>query len=202
MGPNGPPLPRPLDVFSETPIFPERSRGSSFRAGMAAGEISGRPAVCRRAPRVGRGREGRSRGRLGCSDDRAPPPPRPAPALVSRRLPPPALLMQLLADMDVVNQVRVPAPRTEPAAARPPRPDRRGSGDSERWWPGSWQRTLGPRHWGWGLRQAREEGGGGAKKKRALCRSEGRPHCRSGVRQKPGSLPAIMRRGRGVLGLE
>ena len=90
---------------------------------MAPGEIEVRPAVCRRAQRVGRGREGRSRGRLGCSDDRAPPPPRPAPALVSRRLPPPALLMLLLADMDVVNQVRVPAPRTEPAAVRLPRPD-------------------------------------------------------------------------------
>lgn len=53
-----------------------------------------------------------------------------APALASRLLPPPALLMLLLADMDVVNQVRVPAPRTEPAAAQPPRPGRSGPADS------------------------------------------------------------------------
>ncbi|XP_035305652.1 synaptophysin isoform X2 [Cricetulus griseus] len=50
------------------------------------------------------GCEGRGCRRLGCSNDRAPPPPRPAPALASRHLPPPALLMLLLADMDVVNQ--------------------------------------------------------------------------------------------------
>lgn len=45
-----------------------------------------------------------------------------APALANRLLPPPALLKLLLADMDVVNQVRVPAPRTEPAAAGPSQP--------------------------------------------------------------------------------
>lgn len=45
----------------------------------------------------------------------APPPPRPAPRPCQQAPPaPPALLMLLLADMDVVNQVRVPAPRTEP----------------------------------------------------------------------------------------
>jgi hypothetical protein len=62
--------------------------------------------VRRRARREWLVLEGRGCHRLGCSDDRAPPPPRPAPALDSRHLPPPALLMLLLADMDVVNQVR------------------------------------------------------------------------------------------------
>lgn len=82
-------------------------------------------------------------------------PPPTAPALANRLLPPPALLMLLLADMDVVNQVRVPAPRTEPSAAWLPRPSLSGSPDSERWWPGSWQWTPDPGHWGWGLRQMR-----------------------------------------------
>lgn len=128
------------------------------------------------------------------------PPPRPAPALAGRRLPPPALLMLLLADMDVVNQVRVPAPRTEPAAARPPRPvaanprTLRGGGQnpsSGPLVPGSGDGVCGRRG---------EEGGGGEKKGCALCRSEGRPHCRSGGRQKPVPYRRPGRRGVWKLG--
>lgn len=160
---------------------------------MAPGEIEVRPAVCRRARRVGRGREGRSRGRLGCSDDRAPPPPRPAPALVSRRLPPPALLMLLLADMDVVNQVRVPAPRTEPAAVRLPRPDAadqatlRGGGQG----PGS--RHPVPEL---GLGSAAGEGGKGRWRKGVSpLPQRGPSSLPQRVRQKLGSLLATVRRG-------
>ena len=103
-------------------MFLGRSQGSSLGAGMATNDL-GTAAVRRREWPMRWGRKGRSCGCLGCSDDGTPPSAA-ALALASRLLPPPALLMLLLADMDVVNQVRDPAPRTEPAAAGPPRPGR------------------------------------------------------------------------------
>lgn len=139
VGPNGPPPQISSCVFRDNDLLKAFSRFQPLQPLDWNGCLRGldTAAVRRRARRARRGREGRSCGPLGCSDDRAPPPPRPAPALASRRLPPPALLMLLLADMDVVNQVRVPAPRTEPAAGRPPRRGRCESADSKRWWPES-----------------------------------------------------------------
>lgn len=149
---------------------------------MAAGKLGEGSAVVRRRLREREtGCEGRGCRRLGCSDERAPPPPRPAPALASRHLPPPALLMLLLADMDVVNQVRAPAPWTEPGACWNPDsfgpPTRRGGGQ------GSRDRVTGAGAWG-GLQQAR--GGRKVEKKEcALCRIEDCPHCRRGGLQSP-----------------
>lgn len=156
---------------------------------------TGKGSLCAsaRSERSG-GYEGRGCRRLGCSDDRAPPPPRQAPALTSRHLPPPALLMLLLlADMDVVNQVRAPAPRTESAAFSPL--------DSEVMGRVLNSRDPIPDAGAGRLWLARGGRGAGEKKQRALCRSEGYPHCRSGGCQKPRLLLVTSRRAKGSQGL-
>lgn len=144
---------------------------------MAAGETGVQPSVRRRVA----GKEGVRGAGLqppGLFQRARAAPAAPRAALASRRLPPPALLMLLLADMDVVNQVRAPAPWTEPAAARLPGPGRSGPPTLGGGGQGLAAETRSPAlGLGSAAGEGEERGGGG--KECALCRSEGRPHCRS-----------------------
>lgn len=109
----------------------------------------------RRARRERRGRGRRSYGRLGCSDDRAPPPPAPR-ARPCWQAPPAPRIADAAAGRHGRGESGTRSSTADRARRCPASsPGRSESADSKRWWPESKQRTTGPWLWGWGLRQAR-----------------------------------------------